>query len=393
MLNWREYKGLLWSLAGNVLLAGAVAWVLARQPTATASMSKTALGNSPASKAGFDWTAIRSDDYAVYAENLRALGCPEASIVDIIVGEVTASYAAKVRAEAAEPQWKYWETAAITAESEATRIRELRARLERERREVLQKALGPEALQAMAKYRLWNDVDADAQLLAFLPANKRQQLHAIVAKYTQAEPDNPALLTEEAVRRAAASKAQQRAEIAALLSAQELENLDLRKSETAERLRQELRGFQSTEAEFKQLFRVRRSYEATLAANTDVRDPNVLQVRIEAERRFAEEARAALGEERYQDYQRARDTDYQNALQLTQFFSLPDETAARVYDLKRDVDARAGGINANTALSEQRRGELLAQIQINTESTLQSLLGSEVLQEYRRNNRWWIWSD
>jgi len=145
-----------------------------------------------------------------------------------------------------------------------------------------------------------------------------QELQAIVTKYAQAEPDDLALLTEETVRRVAASEAQQRAEIAALLSAQELENLDLRKSATAERLRQELRGFQSTEAEFRQLFRVRRAYEP-LGDQSDVRDPNVLQVRIEAERRFGEEARATLGDE--------------------------------------------------------------------------SLLGGEVLKEYRRNNRWWIWSD
>jgi hypothetical protein len=262
--------------------------------------------------------------------------------------------------------------------------------LERERREVLQQALGPGALQAMAKYRLWNDADPEAELLAFLPRGKLEQLQAINQKYATDPAADVALMSEAAMQRAAAERARQRAEIAGLLSAQELEELDLRKSETAERLRQELRGFSANEAEFRQLFRVRRAYEATLAANTDVRDPNVLEVRIEAERRFAEEARAALGEQRYGEYQRARDQDYQNALQLTQYHGLPDDVATRVYELKRDVDARAGAITANTALSEARRGELLAQIQSDTERTLQSLFGKEVLAEYRRNNRWWM---
>jgi len=393
MLKWREHKGLLLSLAANLLLAAVVAWALVVRQPVTAAASKVSSGKSQVSPAGVDWSAIRANDYTVYVQNLRALGCPEASIVDLIVGEVTAAYAARMRAEAAPPQWNYWETAAVTEAAEEARIRQVRTRLQRERREVLQQALGPQALQAMSKYRLWDDIDPNEELLAFLPAGKRRQLQAIVTKYAQTEPENLALLTEEAVRRAAASKVQERAEIEALLSARELEDLDLRKSETAERLRQELRGFQSTEAEFRQLFRVRRAYENTLAANADVRDPNVLQVRIEAERRFTEEARAALGDPRYADYQRARDPDYQNALQLTQFFSLPDDIATRIFELKRDVEARAGGITANTSLSEQRRTELLAQIQSDTERSLQSLLGGDVLAEYRRNNRWWVWSD
>jgi hypothetical protein len=389
-VSWFTHKGLLLSLAGNLLLAGAVVWALtARKPTAPAIISLEP-GSQSGSGTAPQWERIRSTDYAAYARNLRALGCPEASIIDLIVGEVTAQFSERLRTQARAAPYRFWESASLAAAAERSRLRQLQVNLERERREVLQQALGPGALQAMAKYRLWNDADPEAELLAFLPRGKLEQLQAINQKYATDPAADVALMSEAAMQRAAAERARQRAEIAGLLSAQELEELDLRKSETAERLRQELRGFSANEAEFRQLFRVRRAYEATLAANTDVRDPNVLEVRIEAERRFAEEARAALGEQRYGEYQRARDQDYQNALQLTQYHGLPDDVATRVYELKRDVDARAGAITANTALSEARRGELLAQIQSDTERTLQSLFGKEVLAEYRRNNRWWM---
>ena len=393
MRNWRAHKGLVLSLAGNLLLAGAIVWGLAtRKPAPALSLSLEPTTQAKG-ETSLPWSRIRAADYAEYARNLRALGCPEASVVDLIVGEVTAQFAERWRAAGGAATFNYWETAASASAAEQTRRREVRARLERERRELLLQVLGPQALQAMAKYRLWNDVDPDAEVLAFLPASKREQLFALQQKYPTRSAQEMALATEEDMRRAATEQARQRAEMAALLSAQELEELDLRKSDTAQRLRDELRGFQANEAEFRQLFRVRRAYEATLAANPDVRDANVLQVRIEAERRFAEEARAALGEQRYGDYQRARDPDYQNALQVAQFYSLPNEVATRVYELKRDVDARAGAITANTALSEARRDELLGQLQADTERTLQGLLGSEVLAEYRRNNRWWIWND
>jgi hypothetical protein len=388
---------LLLSLAGNLLLAialvWALVWALAVRKPATASISAARPGSQATDGSAPQWDRIRSTDYAAYARNLRALGCPEASIIDLIVGEVTAQFSERLRAEVQRTPYRFWEAASLTSAAEQSRQQQLRARLERERRELLQQVLGPGALQAMAKYRLWNDADPDAELLAFLPEGKREQLNAIHRKYSAGAPQNVASMSEAALQRAAADLARQRAEIAGLLSVQELEELDLRKSETAERLRQELRGFAASEAEFRQLFRVRSAYETTLAANTDVRDPNVLEVRIEAERRFAEEARAALGEQRYGEYQRARDQDYQNALQLTQFYSLPDDVATRVYELKRDVDARAGAITENAALSEARRRELLAQIQTDTERTLQSLFGREVLAEYRRNNRWWIWND
>jgi hypothetical protein len=393
MFNWRAHKGLVLSLAGNLLLAVAVVWALtARKPAAIPEISLQP-STQPQGETSLPWGRVRAADYADYVRNLRALGCPEASIVDLIVGEVTAQFSERWRTASHVAAVKYWETATTNSSAEQARLREVRARLQRERRELLLQVLGPPALQAMAKYRLWNDVDPDAELLAFLPASKREQLFVLQQKYPAHTAEDVAGASEEDMRRAAADQARQRAEIAALLSPQELEELDLRKSDTAQRLREELQGFQANEAEFRQLFRVRRAYEVTLAANPDVRDTNVLQVRIEAERRFAEEARAALGEQRYADYQRARDPDYQNALQVTQFYSLPGEVATRVYELKHDVDARAGAITANTALSETRRDELLGQLQADTERTLQSLLGGEVLAEYRRNNRWWIWND
>jgi len=392
MWSWRTHKGLLLSLAGNVLLAVVIGVLIGRRPATSAGISlpsASGTGGGPT----LQWAQIRASDYAAYARNLRALGCPQDSVIDLIVGEVTAQFSERWRAEARATSYAFWESPVLGSSAEQARLRELRARLERERRVLLQQILGPAALQAMGKYRLWNDVDPAAEQLAFLPSAKREQLYALQQKYLAPTPEDLALMSEAALQRAAADQARQRAEIAALLSAQELEELDLRKSETAERLRQELKGFRATEAEFRQLFRVRRAYETTLAANTNVRDPNTLEVRINAERRFAEEARAALGAERYDEYQRARDPDFQNALQLTQFYSLPEDVATRVYDLKRDVDARAGAVTANEALSEQRRRELLLQIQNDTERTLQNLLGGEVLAEYRRNNRWWIWND
>ena len=36
----------------------------------------------------FDWNAVESDDYKKYIANLRAIGCPEETIRDIITADV-----------------------------------------------------------------------------------------------------------------------------------------------------------------------------------------------------------------------------------------------------------------------------------------------------------------
>src|SRR6478752_7194 len=41
----------------------------------------------------FNWAQVESSDYRVYIANLRAIGCPEATIKDIIMTDVMKLYA------------------------------------------------------------------------------------------------------------------------------------------------------------------------------------------------------------------------------------------------------------------------------------------------------------
>ena len=50
----------------------------------------------------FSWQEVESPDYAVYVENLRALGMPDTTIRDIIVADVDQLFAKRFRADAAQ---------------------------------------------------------------------------------------------------------------------------------------------------------------------------------------------------------------------------------------------------------------------------------------------------
>lgn len=104
----RCHPWLLLSLAGNgvlaaVLLAG---WLWRQSPageagsaepraemTAAAEASK-AVPASPAPPA-FQWSQLDAPDFPAFIQNLRGIGCPEATIRDIVAGELSEIYAAK----------------------------------------------------------------------------------------------------------------------------------------------------------------------------------------------------------------------------------------------------------------------------------------------------------
>src|SRR6266542_866720 len=48
---------------------------------------------------GFSWRDIESPDYPMYVLNLRSIGCPETTVRDIIVADVSQLYARKRAAE------------------------------------------------------------------------------------------------------------------------------------------------------------------------------------------------------------------------------------------------------------------------------------------------------
>src|SRR5882672_1035638 len=87
----------------------------------------------------FNWRMIESSNYEEYVANLRAIGCPERTVRDIIVAEVQKTYAAK---SAAVPlDVKFWSCGAERQAAERGR-EERRSELGAESRALLQRLIG-----------------------------------------------------------------------------------------------------------------------------------------------------------------------------------------------------------------------------------------------------------
>src|SRR6516225_2853916 len=103
--------GLKLFLILNLLLALIVAWLTGRrppredrvgaeaQPQLARKSHDEAEGQPGTARAepaqGFRWASLESSDYPTYIANLRAIGCPEQTIRDIISADVKSLYARK----------------------------------------------------------------------------------------------------------------------------------------------------------------------------------------------------------------------------------------------------------------------------------------------------------
>ena len=81
-------------------------------------------------RSNFTWSQVESDDIEQYITNLRALGCSERTIGDIIRAKLYATYQAKIN-EVFNPLARYWNTTAEmkAVDDQVKAIREERDRL------------------------------------------------------------------------------------------------------------------------------------------------------------------------------------------------------------------------------------------------------------------------
>src|SRR6266850_6149243 len=129
---------------------GGVYWYLGSRhgrSTQTALGATTAIvmpgaPNPPAAR--FNWREVESPDYRTYIANLRAIGCPEETIRDIVIADVNKLFAVRKDTLRDPTPWKYWRSdlrAARLSRAHQAHMLEL----DTERRALLTTLLGPKA--------------------------------------------------------------------------------------------------------------------------------------------------------------------------------------------------------------------------------------------------------
>jgi hypothetical protein len=258
--------------------------------------------SSASARPAFDWRQVESTDYPTYIRNLRATGCPEQTVRDIVTADMAATFATR-RAEvmaARYREFKYWETGA-TKDAVLAEMKRQQRSVDAEMGEVLQNLLGPDAAPP-ATTRDWHIAELDQQL-SFLPADKQDATRALLLRSeandalikSLSEARRPTEDTDE-LNRILQAYDGKRAELARTLSPEEIEQLDMTVSWTANNLRRAMVKFDPTEAEFQEIFRAWRAHDENLAQLYATGQPDPGNGHV-----FAR-IKEFLGEERFKQY-------------------------------------------------------------------------------------------
>jgi hypothetical protein len=346
-----------------------------------------------------NWRSLESTNYAVYIENLRTFGCPEETIRDIIITDVAKVFArrrADLRAQL--HPYRFWETAdALTgvAGSSPDLDRALRA-LAREQRDLIRDLLGVDLRTEVARYS--SDGDYANQIDGFLSPEKKELVQSIAERFEDLEQEVQwragGLFLPEDQEALKEIQRQRRAELKSVLSAEELEEYDLRHSETSNNMRAQLAGFRPTEEEFRQIFRLQNVFDEQFEQAFDARDDAAVELqaraRQSAQDSLSDEVKKTLGPERFAEYQRVQDTDYRVLLQMGERFGLSGDVANRVYTMKQAAEIYKAQVESSPNLTEEQRNQAVAALARETERSVAGTLGSDAFKAYQRSGGQWL---
>ncbi len=216
------------------------------------------------------WVAIESADTRLFIANLRALGCPEGTIRDLVVSRVCREYRSRLlhlQADAA----RSWDITKGRSQKEARESHHQQRRLRDQMNDELEDLLGQPAGRLATAALGW----PDATEPPYLSLEKRRQVRDIERRFDEQTVElqlrgHLGLDSEDSARLKELEQ-QREAEIAALLTPQELEERLYRTSAAARYVRQHLPQARS-EAEFRDMVRLAAEFDlANVPASVEFR--------------------------------------------------------------------------------------------------------------------------
>jgi LysM repeat protein len=374
-MRWRVL--LLLSLLANAVLAVGLVVFGHRTPvpanTASLEVTNAALvkTNFVVRRQFLSWAHVESPDYATYITNLRSIGCPEQTIRDIIIADVNALYAKRRATEILTPQQEWWRSEPDPAVIKLAA--EKLVALDNERRALLTKLLGPDweggDLAGLPRPSR-PGIALDGPILGVLPAEAKEAVANISAR---AEDRMQSYLEEmrnegKAPDPVAMARLRQetRTELAGVLSPAQLEEYLLRYSQTANDLRADLgrlKYFNATQDEFRSIFRATDSIDQQIQLLGAATDAITVAQRNSLEQQRDAAIKLALGQDRFQQYEKLQDPLYQQAMATAIQAGDPDSADA-IYGINLTAQNEQSAIQSNSNLTDSQKAIALKQLDL-----------------------------
>ena len=326
---------------------------LRREPRLDLSRSSVSLparASTPQANVGTTWGRLEASDPARFIANLRAVGCPERTIRDIVVLRVCRSYRSQLIAMETESARTHGYVRNRTL-VEWRDSNQQRTQLRNAMQSELESLLGLKASDLAWAVLGWSTAEPSAD---FISAEKRARIRDSEARFQKLIADAGAdqlygAGDAEAQQRRRELEREKQAALATLLSPSELEEYLMRESPGARYVRDRLPAAQS-ESEFRAMVKVALEFEMTIDAGTSAARYEGFQQRLRevlGEDRVAEQRRQEEVRQADEEAQRRQQQEQQARLQLaeaTESVGLTTEDANRLMDrlneLKPVLDAK-----------------------------------------------------
>jgi hypothetical protein len=179
-------------------------------------------------------------------------------------------------------------------------------------------------------------------------------------------------------------------ELATVLTPAELEQYEMRSSQSASRLMGNLKNLDVTEAEYAALFRAQKNYDEADPLRSGVTTQEAMVVRAAAQDELNTQARAVLTDDRFYEYLKGSDANYARLAQfaanhpaITPAMTYELTQIERVYQATMMTLARPG---AGGPPSPERMGQLTT-ARKEYQDKITALLGPETAAAYAQRNR------
>ncbi|MEO6569590.1 MAG: hypothetical protein ABIO94_12565 [Opitutaceae bacterium] len=339
--------------------------------------------NSPTAAPGPEtWAFLSTGDLPTQLARLREQGFSPSLTRSILAAQIRTNVAP--RRNELEMQYQrspYFRPKALDAEAFA----ELRA-LTREEDRAIRALLGPDVDSPSAQ--------AARNALPGVAPERIAQIADIFANYEQMRQDIGSIARGQVPiyerERIIGLEIAMRAELAAVLTSQELEDYDLRTSNVANSLRNTLAGLEVSEPEFRALHKLLSVTDQTLRSLSGPVTPDEARARNDARKQMLDEMATVLGPDRYAAYLRSSDYSYRQTAQLVTRLELPLDTANQIYAMQQDLQNRANSLQNNRALDSEDRNAQLATLSEEARARVGAVLGAEGYEAYKEYGGTWL---
>jgi hypothetical protein len=333
----------------------------------------------------FTWDQVQSTNYATLIINLRAIGCPEQTIRDIVTTDIDRIYARRRVTEVVYPNYQWWKSTPDPSLVEAAE--EKIQSLETERRALLTGLLGTgwdaEGRELIAAR---SGMTLTGPILGDLPAQTKQIVLYILAAaqlkieayQEQQRLQGNAIDPMQMVR----LREEPLVQLATVLGPEAYDEFILRYSPAAQQLREMMRTLDLTPDQFRDLFSALSGIIGQPVYFYTGSDPALLKQQQQLATQSEAVIKATLGAAVYAGYQLNQDPLYRSSQDLAQQLNLPASVILPIYQINRATQAEMDRIRKDDTLSNDEKVEALAQTQVQEQQSLQQLLGPDAFQRW-----------